>query len=256
MTKIMGHRGARDLWAENALEGFREVLQISVDGRGVSGVECDVHLTDAGEVVVIHDATLERTTTGTGPVTAVTPEARAAIALRGPDGTVTQNHLPLLDEALDVVLAHPSAIFFIEIKSDAAHHPYPGLAAKVVAILRARAVPAQRVCLLTFDLTVLSELHEIAPEYPRMLCIYKGNAETYGGLDALLTKIDTWVDYAAFHADYLAPRFDAVAARRAPDRITVWTPNTPTDLAAWIDRGVAYVHTDRPDIALGLPGAQ
>lgn len=256
MTKIMGHRGARDLWAENSLEGFREVLKLQVAGRGVSGVECDVHLSDAGEMVVIHDATLGRTTTGAGDVRALSPHARAAVALRGPDGAVTANHLSLLEESLEIILAHPSAIFFIEIKSDDAHRPYPGLAGAVVNLLRARNVPPERICLLSFDLTVLCDLHELAPEYPRMLCIYEGNAQTYGGLEALLAKIDTWVDYAAFYKDYLEPRFAAVTALRPASRITVWTPNTAEELTAWIARGVAYIHTDRPDIALALPGAQ
>ncbi|WP_273691008.1 glycerophosphodiester phosphodiesterase family protein [Ketogulonicigenium vulgare] len=256
MTKIMGHRGARNLWAENSIEGFREVLKLEAEGRGVSGVECDVHLSQAGEMIVIHDATLSRTTSGTGDVRALSPEARKAITLRDDTGAMTGNHLATLDEALDVILAHSSAIFFIEIKSDDDHKPYPGLAAAVANLLRARAVDPARICILSFDLSVLSELHEIAPEFPLMLCIYEKNAQIYGGLEALLHKIDGWVAYAAFHNLYLETRFDRVAALRAPDRLTVWTPNSAEELARWIARGVAYVHTDRPDIALALPGAE
>ena len=63
MTKITGHRGARNLWPENSMTGFRNVLDLGVDA-----IEFDVHLTDAGELVVIHDATLDRTTDRTGPV--------------------------------------------------------------------------------------------------------------------------------------------------------------------------------------------
>ena len=47
MTKIVGHRGARNIWPENSLTGFRNVLALNVDA-----VEFDVHLTDAGELVV------------------------------------------------------------------------------------------------------------------------------------------------------------------------------------------------------------
>ncbi|WP_194273836.1 MULTISPECIES: HAD-IA family hydrolase [Rhizobium] len=54
MAKIVGHRGAPNLWPENSLEGFREALELAVDA-----IEFDVHLTDAGELVVIHDATLD-----------------------------------------------------------------------------------------------------------------------------------------------------------------------------------------------------
>ena len=68
MTLITGHRGARNLWPENSLQGFRNVLELGVDA-----VEFDVHVTDAGELLVIHDATLERTTDGHGAVRALTP---------------------------------------------------------------------------------------------------------------------------------------------------------------------------------------
>ncbi|MDN3714450.1 glycerophosphodiester phosphodiesterase family protein [Paracoccus cavernae] len=77
MSRIMAHRGARNLWAENSMLGFRNILP-----HGFDAVEFDVHLTDAGEMV-IHDATLDRTTTGSGPVRALTPEARARCGSRG-----------------------------------------------------------------------------------------------------------------------------------------------------------------------------
>ena len=77
MTKITGHRGARNLWPENSLTGFRNVLALGVDA-----IEFDVHLTDAGELVVIHDATLDRTTDKTGPVRALSPAARTETHLQ------------------------------------------------------------------------------------------------------------------------------------------------------------------------------
>ncbi len=93
MTFITGHRGGRNLWPENSLEGFRNVLDLGVDA-----VEFDVHLTDAGELVVIHDATLERTTEGQGPVRGLTPEARSSTRLRDSDETV-----PTLADVLEVL---------------------------------------------------------------------------------------------------------------------------------------------------------
>ena len=62
MTLITGHRGARNLWPENSLTGFRNAITLGVDA-----IEFDVHLTRSGELVVIHDATLERTAEGAGP---------------------------------------------------------------------------------------------------------------------------------------------------------------------------------------------
>ena len=65
MTAIIGHRGARDIWPENSLTGFRGAAELGCDA-----IEFDVHLTDAGELVVIHDPTLERTTEGRGELRA------------------------------------------------------------------------------------------------------------------------------------------------------------------------------------------
>lgn len=61
--KIFGHRGAAGLVAENTLESIKEALQHKVDG-----IEIDVHRCKSGELVVIHDETLDRTTNGTGNV--------------------------------------------------------------------------------------------------------------------------------------------------------------------------------------------
>lgn len=68
MTMIIGHRGARNVWAENSLTGFRNVLEL-----GVKAVELDLHLSNMGEVLVIHDATLDRATDRNGPVRALSP---------------------------------------------------------------------------------------------------------------------------------------------------------------------------------------
>lgn len=61
--KIYGHRGAAGLVAENTLESIAEALIHPVDG-----IEIDVHLCKSGELVVIHDETLDRTTNGKGDV--------------------------------------------------------------------------------------------------------------------------------------------------------------------------------------------
>ena len=60
---VAAHRGGAALWPENSLRAFRGALVLGVDF-----LETDLHLTADGEVVVVHDPTLERTTTGAGPV--------------------------------------------------------------------------------------------------------------------------------------------------------------------------------------------
>ena len=68
-TKIIAHRGSRGTRPENTLEAFQEALKVACDG-----IELDVHLTKDGEVVVIHDETVDRTTSGKGYVKEMTLE--------------------------------------------------------------------------------------------------------------------------------------------------------------------------------------
>ena len=62
MLKI-GHRGAMGYAPENTLESFAKALELGADG-----IELDVHLCKSGEVVVIHDKRVNRTTNGKGQV--------------------------------------------------------------------------------------------------------------------------------------------------------------------------------------------
>ena len=89
MTYIVGHRGAAGLRPENTLSSFRLAVELGVDR-----LECDVSLTKDGHAVFIHDATVDRTTNGTGRVRELTlDEIRA---LDAGDG----EKIPLLSEYL------------------------------------------------------------------------------------------------------------------------------------------------------------
>ena len=61
---VAAHRGGALLWPENSLTAFRQALALGVDY-----LETDIHLTADGEVVILHDPTLDRTTTGRGEST-------------------------------------------------------------------------------------------------------------------------------------------------------------------------------------------
>ena len=108
ITNIVGHRGARNLWPENSITGFRNVFDLAIEV-----VEFDVHLSDAGELLVIHDPTLERTTEGQGQVRALTPAARAELRLKD-----LEEGIPTLDDVLTVVTSKQGLQLLVEIKVD------------------------------------------------------------------------------------------------------------------------------------------
>ena len=61
MTKIIAHRGASGYAPENTMEAFKLAIEMGADA-----IETDVHLTKDGEVVIIHDEKVDRTTNGIG----------------------------------------------------------------------------------------------------------------------------------------------------------------------------------------------
>jgi glycerophosphoryl diester phosphodiesterase len=109
---------------ENTLESFRQAVELGVDA-----IEFDVHLTADGQPVVVHDRSVNRTTSGTGAVSSMTASALAALdagARFSPDGGRTFPwrergiRVPLLR---DVIEQFPYTPLLIEIKTIAAAAP-------------------------------------------------------------------------------------------------------------------------------------
>ena len=151
---IIAHRGASgaNLAPENTLEAFR--LGISL---GADLIELDGHRTKDGRIVVIHDATLDRTTTGSGAVKERTfEEILRADAGKG-------NRVPALFEALE--LARGQALVLVEIKPT-------DITADVIAAIR-EAEAAHFVVLQSFHPEVVAEAFRLSPDIPRGLLIGK-----------------------------------------------------------------------------------
>ena len=93
-----------------------------------------MHLSRDGEVMVIHDATLERTTTGTGPVRERTAAELGALRLKDRGGAVTAEPVPTLDQVVALAAAGKRQML-LEIKTDEQRRRYPGIEEKVFAVL-------------------------------------------------------------------------------------------------------------------------
>ncbi|MBA0883569.1 glycerophosphodiester phosphodiesterase [Flavobacterium undicola] len=91
MLKI-GHRGARGYEPENTLASFQKAIDLQVDG-----IELDVHLSSDGELMVIHDETIDQTTNGKGEVTKFTRAELQHFNIEG------NNKIPTLQEVFDLV---------------------------------------------------------------------------------------------------------------------------------------------------------
>jgi glycerophosphoryl diester phosphodiesterase len=237
---IIGHRGARNLWPENSLDGFRRTRAL-----GIEGVEFDVHPSRDGVLVVIHDPTLERTTEGQGLVTDRTAAELAATRLRDGGGA----GIPTLDEVLDV-FAGSDFELHIEIKTAADSKRYPGLEQRLVDVIARRGL-RETAILTCFAPKALEIVREIAP-WPRVLAsVNRQSADAMGGLSAALDRF-TAIDgcLVAVEKGLLADNLDVCLERLGRERLGAWVNNEPEDIAAWLARPIRQITTDRPDLAL------
>jgi glycerophosphoryl diester phosphodiesterase len=239
---IVGHRGARDLWPENGLDGFRRTRELGVDA-----VELDVHLARDGEPVVIHDPTLERTTEGSGAVAERSAAELASTRLRGGNG----EGVPLLDEVLDLFAGSPIELQ-IEIKPDLLGRNYQGIERLLVERLARRGL-GETAVLTCFLPEVLESVRRIAPRHRVLGSLDRRAAWHMGGAERALERFAAIEGcIVAVERDLLELTLEASLRRLGGERLGVWVPNDAQTLGRWLREPIRQITTDRPDIALEL----
>jgi glycerophosphoryl diester phosphodiesterase len=248
---VAAHRGGAALWPENSLLAFRQALALGVDF-----LETDVHLTADGEVIVLHDPTLDRTTTATGPVAERRLADLASVRLRATDGAATAEPVPTLVQLLDVLEAPRGAgrhvRLLLEIKVDASRRAYPDIEDKVLAPIRARGL-ASRVLIMAFQPDTLRRVRALDPTIPTMLLLNRARMEREGIAVAVQEARDVRASHLGI--DHRAIDRGVVAAARAANLgLAAWTVNAEPDMRRMIGLGADVLITDRPDLATRLTG--
>jgi glycerophosphoryl diester phosphodiesterase len=238
---IAAHRGGARLWPENSLTAFRGAV-----GLGVDLVEMDVHQTRDGEVVVIHDPTLDRTTTGHGVVHDFSWAELGAITIRG----TADERLPRLAEVL--ALLRPTSVgLLLEIKSAPGGGRYPGIEERVLALVR-DAEMTGRTRVMAFDWAILERLRMLSPSVRLTGLLAQQGSERLGGVSSVAARLrtlganDLGIERTLLSAEAIR------AAHQAGLTIGVWTVNDGEELRRALAGGVDYVTTDQPDVALRL----
>jgi glycerophosphoryl diester phosphodiesterase len=239
---LIGHRGAALLAPENTLAGFRKAAE-----AGARWVEFDVRLSKDGRCVLLHDDTLERTSTGRGRADLYTLEELQRLdAGLWYGAAFTGERLPSLEEAI-ALLAELGLGANVELK------PAPGAeietARAVAAVLRAswpRSLPMPLIS--SFKEASLAAIRDAAPEFPRGLLVgavppdWRERAEALGCV--------------TMHCNH--KRLDRAQAREIIEAgypLLAYTVNNPAraqELWAW---GIASAITDCPDRLLSLAPA-
>lgn len=141
--KIYAHRGSSGTHPENTLAAFREAARLPI-----TGVEFDVHLTKDGEVVVIHDEKINRTTNGKGYVKGMTlAQLKEFDCGSWFSEKWKDERIPTLDEVFDVFEGTEHRLN-IELKTDI--FPYDSLVDKVIALAEKRGM-TERIVISSFN---------------------------------------------------------------------------------------------------------
>src|SRR6185312_11925245 len=242
VTEIASHRGGALLWPENSRTAFESTTRLKVDQ-----VEFDVHPSRDGELVVIHDPTLDRTTNGTGPVHGQSFSELSKLTLRG----TAADRILLFDEVIDIF--EPTLIKLrIELKKGADALPYPGLPDKVMETLDRRGM-LDRSIVTSFELDVVCAAAACAPVSGHVYLILP-ELEKRIGLDAVLqTASGRGIPMLALRESTLdAAKISRI--RSAGLGVGAWAVNELHAIDRMLELGVDVFTTDRPDLALERAG--
>jgi glycerophosphoryl diester phosphodiesterase len=282
-VEVIGHRGARGLFPENTLEGFRQSLAL-----GVTAFELDVGMTADGVVVVSHDPALNPAITrdaagqwlnGLPPlIHDLTREAlraydvgriRPASLYRMLHRAQTPRDGARIPELREVLALSGDARFIIELKTDPTHPDWtedPKMLAEAVLAVVDSAGAAKRVILESFDWRGPRHVRRIRPditlawltrdETVRAAALWLDGADParHGG------SVPGMV--AAAGGPIWAPAFETVTRASVEEahalglRVIPWTVNRRAAMRRLIRWGVDGLISDRPDKAMGLTECQ
>lgn len=250
---VIAHRGGRGLWPENSLFAFERASALGVDM-----LEMDLHRSSDGELVVIHDSTLERTTDGQGPVAALSLEQLQSLDAGyrwTADGGQSYPYrgqgirIPAFAEVLE---RFPDSAKVIEIKV-----PDVGLEMQLCDLLEANG-QRERVIVGSFYERSLSLFRERCP----------GVATSAGPTSIRLLLALDWLGLGSL----LSPSYQSLQIperhsglriasdsllQTALDRglnVQLWTINEQPAMRRLLDLGAHGLITDYPDRALQLLG--
>lgn len=246
--KNLAHRGASAIAPENTIEAFR----LGLGEGGALGLEMDAHLTRDGEVVVIHDDTVDRTTDGTGFVRDMTLEELRRLDAGhtfSPDGKSfpyrgKRLRVPTLREVYE---RFPEAAVNVELKEDQS-----GIQERVLGIIEEFGAE-ERTLVASFGYSIIRRFRKasggrVSTSASRVeISIFYFMSKVY------LEKFAP-VKYEALQVptrhrgfEVVTPRFIKAAHSRGV-RVDVWTINDAAEMRRLLDLGSDVIMTDEPEL--------
>lgn len=235
--KLIGHRGARGEAPENTLSGFRYLRQL-----GVLAVELDIQVSADGELLVIHDGFLERSTLASGQVsehTAAQLQKVDATHRAFPEWPETEG-VPTLRAVMEVLQDFEHIQFEVKARTEADSR----LVAEKFPLLWREFGFGERAFSTSFNPRYLQLLKENAPEIPRGFLFEKD----FPG-DAVTTALTLDCRSIGPHQERCTrPLIES--AHAAGLLVSTWTVNTAERMHELANDGADSIITDLPSLAL------
>lgn len=240
MCKIFAHRGYSGKYPENTMIAFKKALECGVDG-----IELDVQLTKDGEVVIIHDETIDRTTTGKGFVVDYTYEELEKFDASFKFKDLGFNKIPTLREYFQLVKDY-DIVTNVELKTGI--NEYLGIEEKVWELIKEYNLE-KKVIISSFNHFSVMRMKKIAPQLK------------YGFLS------EDWIidagKYTHSHGvQCYHPRFNNLVPdvikelKKYNLEINTWTVNLEEDMRHLYSNNIDVIITNYPELAQEIKNRQ
>ena len=240
MSKIFAHRGYSGKYPENTMIAFKKALECGVDG-----IELDVQLTKDGEVVIIHDETIDRTTTGKGFVVDYTYEELERFDASFKFKDLGFNKIPTLREYFQLVKDY-DIVTNVELKTGI--NEYLGIEEKVWELIKEYNLE-EKVIISSFNHFSVMRMKDIAPQLK------------YGFLSE-----DWIIDAGKYTHSYgvqcYHPRFNNLVPdvikelKKYNLEINTWTVNLEEDMRYLYSNNIDVIITNYPELAQEIKNRQ
>lgn len=222
--RVFGHRGAAGHSPENTLSSMRRALELGVDG-----IEFDVRRTADGRVVVIHDETIDRTTSQVGRVADMTLQQLT-------QASGVENRISTLDEVLMEIGRQVRVN--VELKEIQACEATDTVLRRLV---HQGTILTQQVLITSFDLAAVKRARNLCEDWDVGLLTKGQPKASYWDLADELRATSANIDLESVSAEFVS------MARRRGLQVMVYTVNSREDAVAMRQLGVDAIFSDYPD---------
>ena len=220
---VIGHRGGGDLFPENTLKAFTGAEKI-----GCNAVECDVHLSLDGHLIVNHDADLNRVAGINKRISDMKLQEILAIKLKSGE------KIPILEDVYKSI----SIPVIVELKD-------VNTVKAMIKLFNEKPEIIKRTIVISF-------YHEILLEIKKHIPTLESGALLAG------FPVDPVTVAKSCKSNTLSLYFEGInrsyvdLCHRGGINVSVWTPNSEEEILSCINAGVDSIGTDRPDLAIKL----